>query len=136
MCIRDSNIAQGNYGQVGSIKGDGAVSAFQSYMGIQNEDKTDHSYTNVEIGGGRITGVESGSNGDSREFAMYHADQYTAPTQGTYETVQSVDGATWYKQYAENTVSKIPYDAGDGKIVYNESIVQKLPPTPPRKDRI
>ena len=111
-----SNIAQGNYGQVGSIKGDGAVSAFQSYMGIQNEDKTDHSYTNVEIGGGRITGVESGSNGDSREFAMYHADQYTAPTQGTYETVQSVDGATWYKQYAENTVSKIPYDAGDGKI--------------------
>ena len=58
-----SNIAQGNYGQVGSIKGDGAVSAFQSYMGIQNEDKTDHSYTNVEIGGGRITGVESGSNG-------------------------------------------------------------------------
>ena len=43
-----SNIAQGNYGQVGSIKGDGAVSAFQSYMGIQNEDKTDHSYTNVE----------------------------------------------------------------------------------------
>ena len=131
-----SNIAQGNYGQVGSIKGDGAVSAFQSYMGIQNEDKTDHSYTNVEIGGGRITGVESGSNGDSREFAMYHADQYTAPTQGTYETVQSVDGATWYKQYAENTVSKIPYDAGDGKIAYNESIVQKLPPTPPRKDRI
>ena len=56
--------------------------------------------------------------------------------QGTYETVQSVDGATWYKQYAENTVSKIPYDAGDGKIAYNESIVQKLPPTPPRKDRI
>ena len=37
---------------------------------------------------------------------MYHADQYTAPTHGTYETVQSVDGATWYKQYAENTVSK------------------------------
>ena len=49
-----SNIAQGNYGQVGSIKGDGAVSAFQSYMGIQNEDKTDHSYTNVEIGGGSL----------------------------------------------------------------------------------
>lgn len=83
-----SNIAQGNYGQVGSIKGDGAVSAFQSYMGIQNEDKTDHSYTNVEIGGGRITGVESGSNGDSREFAMYHADQYTAPTQAKLEKQQ------------------------------------------------
>ena len=60
-------------------------------MGIQNEIKQTFLY-NVEIGGGRITGVESGSNGDSREFAMYHADQYTAPTQGTYETVQSVDG--------------------------------------------
>lgn len=34
-----SNIAQGNYGQVGSIKGDGAVSAFQSYMGIQMKIK-------------------------------------------------------------------------------------------------
>ena len=44
-----SNIAQGNYGQVGSIKGDGAVSAFQSYMGIQNEDKTDHLYQLIEL---------------------------------------------------------------------------------------
>lgn len=131
-----SNIAQGNYGQVGSIKGEGAETAFQSYMGIQNEDKADHSYTNVEIGGGRITGVESASDGSSREFAMYHTDQYMAPSQGNYETVQSVDGSTWYKQYAENTVSKTPYEADDGKIAYKESIVQKLPPTPLRKDRI
>ena len=80
--------------KIGSIKGEELFLHFESYMGIQNEDKTDHSYTNVEIGGGRITGVESGSNRRQPEFAMYHADQYTAPTQGTYETVQSVDGAT------------------------------------------
>jgi hypothetical protein len=67
---------------------------------------------------------------------MYHADQYTAPTQGNFDTVHSVDGSAWYRQYAEDTVSKTPYDAGDGKVAYNESIVQKLPPTPSRKDRI
>lgn len=54
-----SNIAQGNYGQVGSITGEGAEAAFQSYMGISADNKADHSYTNVEIGGGRITGVET-----------------------------------------------------------------------------
>ena len=131
-----SNIAQGNYGQVGSITGEGAEAAFQSYMGISADNKADHSYTNVEIGGGRITGVETTLDGTSREFAMYHADQYTAPTQGNFDTVHSVDGSAWYRQYAEDTVSKTPYDAGDGKVAYNESIVQKLPPTPSRKDRI
>ena len=131
-----SNIAQGNYGQVGSITGEGAEAAFQSYMGISADNKADHSYTNVEIGGGRITGVETTHDGTSREFAMYHADQYTAPTQGNFDTVHSVDGSAWYRQYAEDTVSKTPYDAGDGKVAYNESIVQKLPPTPSRKDRI
>lgn len=131
-----SNIAQGNYGQVGSITGEGAEAAFQSYMGISADNKADHSYTNVEIGGGRITGVETTHDGTSREFAMYHADQYTSPTQGNFDTVHSVDGSAWYRQYAEDTVSKTPYDAGDGKVAYNESIVQKLPPTPSRKDRI
>ena len=92
-------------------------------------------YSNMEIGGGRITGTESTESG-SREFALYHADQYMAPSQGTYETVQSVDGATWYKQYAQDAVTKTPYDAGGGKVAYHESIDQKLPPTPPRKDRI
>ena len=29
-----SNIAQGNYGQVGSIKGEDAAKAYASYMGI------------------------------------------------------------------------------------------------------
>ena len=67
---------------------------------------------------------------------MYHADQYLAPTPGTYDTVQSVDGATWYKQYAQPTVNKTPYETEDGKVAYHESIVQKLPQAPQRKERI
>lgn len=130
-----SNIAQGNYGQVGSMKGDDAAKAFTTYMGISPENKSAPTFTNMEIGGGRITGTETNGS-DKRDFAMYHADQYMAPAKGPYDTVQSVDGATWYKQYAQNTVEKTPYDAGNGKIAYNESITQKLPPTPPRKDRI
>ena len=131
-----SRIAQGNYSQVGSIKGADAEKAYISYMGMKAD--SEHplpNYSNMEIGGGRITGTESTESG-SREFALYHADQYMAPSQGTYETVQSVDGATWYKQYAQDAVTKNPYDAGGGKVAYHESIDQKLPPTPPRKDRI
>ena len=130
-----SNIAKGNYGQVGSIKGDAASKAFASYMGINPQKPDMPSYSNMEIGGGRITGIEK-SNGVDRAFAMYHADQYATPSHGSFETVQSVDGATWYKQYAQNTVEKTPYDAGNGKVAYNESIVQKVPPAPQRKDRI
>ena len=66
-----SNIAQGNYGQVGSITGEGAEAAFQSYMGISADNKANHSYTNVEIGGGRITGVETTPDGTSRESVSY-----------------------------------------------------------------
>lgn len=93
-------------------------------------------YTNIEIGGGRITGTETTAEAGSREFALYHADQYMAPTQGTYDTVQSVDGATWYKQYAQPSVNKVPYETDDGKVAYHESVVQKLPPVPQRKERI
>lgn len=128
-----SNIAQGNYGQVGSIKGADAQKAFTSYMGIKPGGGS--SYDNVEIGGGRITGTETESSGN-RDFALYHADQYAAPTQGSYSTVQSVDGSTWYKQYAQDTVEKTPYTSGSGKVAYNESIVQKLPPAPQRKERM
>lgn len=131
-----SKIAQGNYGQVGSIKGEDAEKAFVSYMGMKSEDnKPLPNFTNMEIGGGRITGTET-VDGNSRDFAMYHADQYMAPSQGTYDTVQSVDGSTWYKQYAQDAVSKTPYEDGDGKVAYHESIVQKVPPAPARKDRI
>lgn len=131
-----SKIAQGNYGQVGSIKGADAEKAFTSYMGMKAENNAPlPTYSNVEIGGGRITGIETTDNG-SKEFAMYHSDQYMAPAKGTFDTVQSVDGSTWYRQYAQDTVSKTPYDNGNGTVAYHESIVQKLPPTPPRKDKI
>ena len=130
-----SNIAQGNYGQVGSITGADAAKAFTSYMGIKPDSGLAPSYDNIEIGGGRITGTETGSSG-SQDFAMYNADQYTAPTHGSFSTVQSVDGSTWYKQYAQDTVEKTPYTASNGKVAYNESIVQKVPPAPQRKERM
>ena len=116
-----------------NISGADAQKAFTSYMGINPGGGS--SYDNVEIGGGRITGTETGSSGN-RDFALYHADQYAAPTQGSYSTVQSVDGSTWYKQYAQDTVEKTPYTSGSGKVAYNESIVQKLPPAPQRKERM
>ena len=130
-----SKIAQGNYGQVGSITGADAAKAFTSYMGIKPDSGPAPSYDNIEIGGGRITGTETGSSG-SQDFAMYNADQYTAPTHGSFSTVQSVDGSTWYKQYAQDTVEKTPYTASNGKVAYNESIVQKVPPAPQRKERM
>lgn len=140
------SIAKGDYRQVGSIKGDEAAKAFTSYMGIGREtdgrapvgaDKNMKipSYTNMEIGGGKITGTEKTPDG-SREFAMYHADQYMKPNAGSFETVTSADGATWYKQYAQNSVERKPYEGENGKIAYHESIIQKLPPAPQRKDRV
>ena len=132
-----SNIAQGNYSQVGSIKGEEAEKAFISYMGMKEDNDTPLPvYTNMEIGGGRMTGTETTEDSGSREFALYHADQYVAPTPGTYDTVQSIDGAAWYKQYAQPTVNKTPYETEDGKVAYHESIVQKLPQAPQRKERI
>ncbi len=132
-----SNIAQGNFSQVGSIKGEEAEKAFISYMGMkEDKDSPLPVYTNMEIGGGRMTGTETTKDSENREFALYHADQYLAPTPGTYDTVQSVDGATWYKRYAQPTVNKTPYETEDGKVAYHESIVQKLPQAPQRKERI
>ena len=130
-----SNIAQGTYGQVGFIKGEDAAKAYTAYMGIDASAPDAATYSNMEIGGGRMTGVEN-ANGASREFALYSADQYAAPTHGSFETVQSADGAAWYKQYAQDAVERTPYDAGNGKVAYNESIVQKLPPAPQRKDKM
>ncbi len=132
-----SNVAQGNYSQVGSIKGEEAEKAFISYMGMkEDQDKPLPVFTNMEIGGGRMTGTETTADSGSRDFALYHADQYMAPTPGTFDTVQSVDGATWYKQYAQPAVNKTSYETEDGKVAYHESIVQKLPQAPQRKDRI
>lgn len=93
-------------------------------------------FRNVEIGGGRITGVEVAPGGQAeREFAMYNTEQYMPPT-GPYDTVQTVDGASWYRQYAQPTVEKTPYQEGDSKIRYQERIVQQMPQVPKRKDKI
>ena len=42
-----SNIAQGNYGQVGSLKGDDAAKAFTSYMGMNSGETSIPSYYNI-----------------------------------------------------------------------------------------
>ena len=123
----------------GSITGDMASKSMISYMGyagkgVVNSDAP--SYSDVEIGRGRITGVETAPGSpEGREFAMYHAEQYTAPT-GEYAKVTSADGTLWYKQYAQDAVERKPYKAPDDTVAYQESIVKRLPTPPKRKDRI
>lgn len=93
-------------------------------------------FRDVEIGGGRITGYETPAEGGAeRQFAMYNAEQYMEPT-GSYEKVQTVDGQSWYKQYAEPTVQKTPYEDPSGQIKYDQKIVEQLPQIPKRKDRV
>ena len=132
-------VATGNIASVGSMTGEKAAQALHSYMGYAAlEEGAQHvpSFTNVEIGGGRITGTEiSEEHPEGISFGMYHADQYAAP-EGAYATVQAVDGTSWYKQYAQDAVEKTPYMAADGSIAYKESIVKKMPPVPKRKDRL
>ena len=66
---------------------------------------------------------------------MYNTAQYMEPS-GNYEKVQSVDGQSWYKQYAEPTVQKTPFETENGEIKYEEKIVEQLPQIPKRKDRV
>lgn len=92
-------------------------------------------FRDVEIGGGRITGYETPAGGEERQFAMYNAGQYMTPT-GEYETVETADGETWYKQYAQPTVERTPYEENPGQIKYKEKIVDQMPQIPKRKDRV
>lgn len=132
-------VATGNIGSMGSITGEKAEEALQSYMGYAGmEPGTDGvpSFSNVEIGGGRITGVEtSEEHPEGIAFGMYSTAQYTAP-EGEYSKVYSADGNEWYKQYATDAVEKTPYKAPDGSVAYLESITKKLPPVPRRKDKL
>lgn len=128
-------VAQGNINYTGSMTGTQASQALSSYMGHTGITDAPN-FSNVEIGGGRITGMETSidhPNGTS--FGMYHADQYMAP-EGNYETVTAADNSTWYKQYATDTVERTPYMTGEGKIAYHENLIQKLPNMPKRKDRV
>ena len=128
-------IAKGNPMYDGSITGDTAVSAINSYMGFTGQSEAPD-FTNVEIGGGRITGTETSTeNPEGISFGMYYSEQYSTPG-GSYTSVKAADGSKWYKQYATDHVEKSPYKAPDGAVAYKESIVQKLPDPPRRKDRL
>lgn len=128
-------VAQGNINYTGAMKGPQAAQALSSYLG-QTGITDAPSYSNVEIGGGRIMGTETSvayPNGTA--FGMYNADQYMAP-QGNYETVTAADNSTWYKQYATDSVDRIPYMTSEGNIAYRQTITQRLPDMPKRKDRV
>lgn len=133
------NISTGKISSSGTISGDNASEALMSYLGYTalGEGATDvPSFSNVEIGGGRIMATEtSAEHPEGIAMGMYHADQYMPP-EGAYTTVTAADGSSWYKQYATDTVEKTPYKAEDGSVAYHENIVQRLPKIPQRKDRI
>ena len=133
------SVAMGDISTMGTITGNKAEQALHSYMGdnaLEPGATGIPSYSNVEIGGGRITGTEtSAEHPEGIAFGMYSTDQYAVP-EGEYETVYSADGASWYKQYASDAVKKTPYKAPDGTIAYKESLIKKLPPTPRRKDKL
>lgn len=94
-------------------------------------------FSGIEIGGGRITGIETSDRlGGSIAFAMYSTEKYMPPSKGDFKTVTAADGTKWYHQYAQPTVIKEPYMKEDGKIQYNEHIENKLPDMPKRKDKI
>ena len=110
-----------------------------SYLGYTalGEDAEDvPSYSNVEIGGGRIMATEtSADNPGGIDVGMYNTEQYMAPS-GEHTTITAADGTSWYKQYAQDTVERTPYKAQNGAISYHENIVKKLPDPPRRKDRV
>lgn len=132
-------VATGNLAELGFMSGLEASQALQSYLGyaaLGENTLQVPSFSDVEIGGGRITGTEtSEEHPQGIAFGMYHAAQYAAP-EGNYTTVQAADGSSWYKQYAQDAVDKTPYMAPDGSIAYKESIVKKLPQPPKRRERV
>lgn len=133
------NIANGDVRSTGTISGEGASEALMSYMGFtalgENSEDTP-SFTNVEIGRGRITGTEiSGDNPEGIGFAMYSTDKYSAP-EGDYSTVTAADGSNWYKQYAQDTIVQKPFvHPQDGYVDRGETIEKRMPKAPMRKDR-
>ena len=148
-----SKVATGSVASIGTMTGAEAAKGLHSYLGhalptSSIGDDTDGSaggdpsasasipYSNVEIGGGRITGTEiNETNPGGIQFGMYNTDQYLAP-EGEHSVVETVDGSKWYKQYAVDMVEKTPYMAPDGGITYTESIEKKMPRIPQRKDRV
>lgn len=93
-------------------------------------------FSDIEMGGGRITGMETSvDHPDGIQFAMYDAEKYAKP-EGKFETVTAVDNSKWYKQYAAPAVEKTPYMDPKGKVQYHEKIVERIPKAPMRKDKM
>lgn len=116
--------------------GDSSDSASTSFSdgGVPNMDSIP-TYSDVEIGGGRVTGRETSvSEPEGVDFAMYSMDQYSKP-QGDYSVVQAADGSKWYKQYAVDTVDRTPFMDSEGEIKFNEKLIKAVPRPPMRKDR-
>ena len=132
-------VAKGDIRSTGSITGDLAAQSLHSYLGHAGEgasDKPPLTFSNVEIGGGRITGMVSRPvMAVPIAFSMYHADQYAEP-KGDFSKIRTVDGALWYTQLAQDAVERKPYKAPDDTVAYQESIVKRLPDPPKRKDRM
>ena len=132
-------VARGDTRTSGTMTGDLAAQALTSYMSIPSPSEKaveKVTYSQVEIGGGKITGKEiTPEHPTGLAFSMYHVDQYAEP-KGLYEKVTTVDGAQWYKQVAVDTLVKTPSKIVDGKVEYNQEIVKRLPDPPRRKDKI
>ena len=126
-----SRIATGRSETGDVMSGNMAADALMSYMGYTalGEGAADTpSFSNVEIGGGHITGTETSEEEPAgRSFAMYSTEQYMEPKR-EYTTVTTVDGTKWYKQYAQDVVEKTPYQNPDGGISYRDP--------PRRKDKV
>lgn len=134
-----STVARGDMRSTGSITGDLAAQSLRSYMGytaLGEGAKDAPTFSNVEIGGGRITGIETApGSSEGVAFGMYLADQYAEP-KGDFTKVHSADGSLWYKQYAQDAVERKPYNAPDGTVAFHESIIKRLPDPPARKERL
>lgn len=132
-------VAKGDIRSTGSITGDLAAQSIRSYLGCAGEEasgKSPLTFSNVEIGGGRITGmVIKPEMSEPIAFSMYHADQYAEP-KGDFSKIRTVDGTLWYTQLAQDAVERKPYKAPDDTVAYQESIVKRLPDPPKRKDRM
>ena len=132
-------VATGNISSVGTISGEGSAAALSSYLGHtalgEGADGVP-TYSNVEIGGGRIMATETSTEYPGGiDVGMYHTEQYMKPS-GEYTVVTAADGTKWYKQYAQDSVERTPHEAPNGMITYSERIVKKLPDPPKRKDKV
>lgn len=89
--------------------------------------------TDVEIGGGKITGREIIPGRGQIQFAMYNAKQFERPS-GHYTVQTSRDGEQWYKVYATSAVERTPTTRDErGHYQYEERKVAALPKAPSRR---